>query len=191
MKLVVGLGNPEKKYDKSRHNVGFETVDKFADSLSCTINKSDFKGLYCKGKYFNEDIYFLKPQTYMNLSGESVQPLAHYFGIEPEDIFVIHDDMDFEPGNFKLKQDGSSAGHNGIKSIINCLGTEKFNRIRIGIGKPTYDSIDFVLGKPNVEEKALIDKAEERAIECLKYCFKNGVQKAMSIYNSKGEKPID
>lgn len=183
MKLIVGLGNPGKKYEKTRHNVGFETIDKFGESLGLNIEKEDFKGLYAKCKYMGNDLILLKPLTYMNLSGESILDCAQYFKIEPEDIYVIYDDMDFAPGVMKMKENGSSGGHNGIKSIISCLGTDKFVHVRVGTGSPTYDTIDYVLGKPSKEERPLIDEAENRAIEAIKTALKEGVPKAMSLYN--------
>lgn len=187
MKLIVGLGNPGKKYEKSRHNIGFETIDAFADSLGTSIDKEGFSGLYAKSKYFDEEIYLLKPLTFMNLSGKSVQAISAYFKIDSKDIFIIHDEMDFEPGKFKIRERGSSGGHNGIKSIIECLGTEEFNRFRIGIGKPTEDSIEFVLGKPNKVERDLIDKAKNEVIDAIKVAIKDGIQKAMNMYNKQGD----
>ena len=183
MKLIVGLGNPGKKYEKTRHNVGFETIDKFAESLGFNIEKEDFKGLYAKCKYMGNNLLLLKPQTFMNLSGESILDCAQYFKIDSNDIYVIYDDMDFAPGVMKMKESGSSGGHNGIKSIINCLGTDKFVHVRIGTGAPKYDTIDYVLGKPSKEERPLIDEAENRAIEAIKTALKEGVPKAMSLYN--------
>ena len=187
MKLIVGLGNPGKKYLKSRHNVGFDTIDFFADSLGVTIDKEGFSALYTKTKYFDEDLILLKPQTFMNLSGNSVQAISSYFKIDSKDIFVIHDEMDFEPGKFKIKERGSCGGHNGIRSIIEQLGTEEFNRVRIGIGKPQGDSIDFVLSKPTKEEQLLIDKLKNDVVDALKIAIKEGVQKAMNKYNKQGE----
>lgn len=183
MKLIVGLGNPGKKYEKTRHNTGFDTIEKLADSLGLSIDKEDFKGEYCRGKYIGNDLILLKPLTFMNLSGESVSLVVSYFKINPNEIFVIYDDMDFEPGKLKIKESGSAAGHNGIKSIISCLGTDKFIHVRIGIGKPTYDSIDYVLGKPDKEEKKLIEEAQAKAVEAIKVALKENTSKAMSLYN--------
>lgn len=190
MKMIVGLGNPGKKYEHTRHNVGFDTIDLFAESLGVSIDKEGFKSLYVRVKYIGHDLILLKPQTFMNLSGEAVLDCAHYFKIDPCDIFVIYDDMDFEPGIMKIKESGSSGGHNGIKSIINCLGTDQFIHVRIGTGKPQFDTIDYVLGKPLKEERLLIKKAENKAVEAIKVAIKEGVPKAMSIYN-KQEKDID
>src|SRR5574344_128924 len=183
MKVIVGLGNPGKEYEKSRHNMGFETIDKLAGSLGVEIDKSDFKGLYVRCKYLNNDLVLLKPQTFMNLSGDSVVLVANYFKIEPQDIYVIYDDMDFAPGVMKMKLDGSSAGHNGIKSIIQNLNTDKFIHVRIGTGNPTFNTVDYVLGKPTKEERVLINEAQDRAVEAIKCSLKETIGKAMSLYN--------
>jgi len=183
MKLIVGLGNPGKKYEKSRHNIGFDTIDKLANSLGVEIDKSDFKGLYVRCNYLDNDLILLKPQTFMNLSGDSVVLISNYFKICPKDIYVIYDDMDFDSGVMKMKLDGSSAGHNGIKSIIQDLGTDKFIHVRIGTGKPTFDAVDYVLGKPSKEERLLISEAQDRAIEAIKCSLKETIDKAMSLYN--------
>jgi len=183
MKLIVGLGNPGKKYEHTRHNMGFETVDKIADAFGISIDKEGFKGVYVRTKFMGNDLILLKPSTFMNLSGESVLDMANYFKIEVEDIYVIYDDMDFDPGKMKIKLDGSSAGHNGIKSIISCLGSDHFVHVRIGTGKPTYDTIDYVLGKPTKEERVLINEAQDRAVEAIKCSLKENINKAMSLYN--------
>ena len=148
MKLIVGLGNPGKEYEHTRHNMGYDVVDLFASSLGFDIDKVGFKGLYTKVKYFNEDIILLKPTTYMNLSGDSIVLLKNYFKIDIEDIIIIYDDMDTKVGNIRLKIKGSSGGHNGIKSIIANLKTEEFKRIRVGIGKPVFNIIDYSFSKP-------------------------------------------
>lgn len=183
MKLIVGLGNPGKKYEKTRHNVGFETIDKFANSLGIDIDKEGYKGLYVRTKFYDEQLVLLKPQTFMNNSGESIQEISSYFKIEPKDIYVIHDDMDFNPGTLKMKTSGSAAGHNGIKSVIQCLNTDEFVHVRIGIGKFENDIVDYVLSKPSKEDRQLIDEAEDRAIEAIKCSLKETIDKAMSLYN--------
>lgn len=183
MKLLVGLGNPGKGYEKSRHNIGFVTIDLFADSLGISIDKEGFKGKYVRCKYLDEDLILLKPQTFMNLSGESVGAIAQYFKIKSQDIYVIYDDMDFLPGKLKIKENGSSGGHNGIKSIIQHLGTDKFVHLRVGTGTPEHNSIDFVLGKPSKEDAELIAKAEENVVQAIKCALKEGIGKAMSLYN--------
>ena len=142
MKLFVGLGNPGKKYENTRHNAGFLALDKFAEIAKVDIDKSDFKGLFTSFTYNAEKIYLLKPQTYMNLSGQSVVSLMNFFKIEVDELYVIYDDMDISPGQIRLKEDGSSGGHKGMQNIIELLGTTNIKRIRIGIGKPEHDGVD-------------------------------------------------
>jgi PTH1 family peptidyl-tRNA hydrolase len=157
MKLIVGLGNPGKEYDNTRHNVGFMAIDKY-----CNENRLDFKkkfnGFYTTTKINNEDIIFLKPQLYMNLSGEVVRKFVDYFKINIDDILIIYDDMDFEIGTYKIKPDGSSGGHNGMKNIISNLNTEKLKRIRIGISKSENDTINYVLGKFSKKDLNIINE---------------------------------
>ena len=187
MKLIVGLGNPGKKYEHTRHNMGFDAVDLFATQVQIDIDKEAFKGLVGRGKVYDEDIYVLKPTTFMNLSGESVREIVNYFKIELEDIIVVYDDMALAPGNIRLRPSGSSGGHKGMQNIITNLGSENIKRIRIGIGEPTYDTIDYVLSKPLKDEKPLIDKSIELATEALKEMLKNGFDKTMTKYNHKEE----
>ena len=183
MKLIVGLGNPGKKYEHTRHNMGFDVVDLFADNAQIDIDKEAFKGLVGRGKAFDEDIYILKPQTYMNLSGESVREIVNYFKIDLEDLIVIYDDMALEPGKIRLRASGSSGGHKGMQNIIEQLGSEDIKRIRVGIGEPTYDTIDYVLSKPLKEERPLIDEAIKNAVEALKEVLKENFDKAMTNFN--------
>ena len=187
MKLIVGLGNPGKEYEHTRHNMGYDVVDLFASSLGFDIDKVVFEGLYTKVKYVNEDIILLKPTTYMNLSGDSIVLLKNYFKIDIEDIIIIYDDMDTKVGNIRLKIKGSSGGHNGIKSIIANLKTEEFKRIRVGIGKPVFNIIDYVLTKPSSEEQELINKALQDAVDALKISIKESFNKAMTIYNKENK----
>lgn len=183
MKLIVGLGNFGKQYEHTRHNIGFDVVDVFANSLGMNIDNEKFNSYFLKTKYFNEEIIIQKPLTYMNNSGVAVKQIADYFKIENKDILIIYDDMDIEVGKIKLKENGSSAGHNGIKSIISFLKTEEFKRIRVGIGKPTINTIDFVLSKPGKEEKVLIDEAKEKAVLAIKEYLKENFDKAMTKFN--------
>ena len=183
MKLIVGLGNPGKKYEHTRHNMGFDTLDLFADLAMIDVDKESFKGLVGRGKLFGQDILLLKPQTFMNLSGESVREIVNYFKIEIEDILVIYDDMALEPGRIRLRPSGSSGGHKGMQNIIEHLGTEDIKRIRIGIGEPTYDTIDYVLSKPTKDEKPLIEEAINEAVEAIKTYLKNNFEIAMNKFN--------
>lgn len=183
MKLIVGLGNPGKKYEHTRHNMGFDTVDLFAELAKIDIDKEAFKGLVGRGKVFDEDVYLLKPQTFMNLSGESVREIVNYFKIDINDVIIIFDDMALEPGKIRLRASGSSGGHKGMQNIIDQLGTEEIKRIRIGIGESTDDTIDYVLSKPLKEERPLIDEAIKNAVEALKEILKSNFEKAMTNFN--------
>lgn len=136
MKLVFGLGNPGKKYDNTKHNIGFIAVDQIARNLGLSFNKTRFKSVYAEGNIGSEKIILIKPQTFMNLSGESVQPWVDYYDLTEDDIVVIYDDMDLAVGKIRLRMKGGSGGHNGMKSIIEQLGTKEFNRIRVGVGRP-------------------------------------------------------
>lgn len=183
MKLIVGLGNPGSKYEHTRHNMGFDVIDLFSDLSKIDIDKETFKGVLGRGKVFDEDVILLKPLTFMNLSGESVQLVVNYFKIPIEDVLVIYDDMALVPGTIRLRSNGSSGGHKGMQNIIDKLHTENIKRIRVGIGEPTYDTIDFVLAKPNKEEKPLIDEAIVRATEAIKVYLNKNFETAMSQYN--------
>lgn len=183
MKLLVGLGNPGKKYEHTRHNMGFDALDLFSELAKIDIDKESFKGLLGRGKVFDEDVLCLKPQTFMNLSGESVREVVSYFKIAIEDIIVIYDDMALAPGKIRLRPSGSSGGHKGMQNIIEQLGTDQIKRIRIGIGEPTYDTIDYVLSKPSKEEKELIDEATKDVAGALKTIFKNNFDIAMTKFN--------
>ena len=183
MKLIVGLGNPGKKYEHTRHNMGFEVVDLFADLAKIDVDKESFKGLLGRGKVFDIDVMILKPQTFMNLSGESVSEVVNYFKIEKEDIIIVYDDMAILPGKIRLRASGSSGGHKGMQNIIEHLGTENIKRIKVGIGEPEYDAIDYVLGKPNKEEKELIDEAINNAVEALKMILRKNFDVAMNQFN--------
>lgn len=183
MKLIVGLGNPGKKYEHTRHNMGFDTLDLFADLAMIDIDKESFKGLVGRGKIFNQDVLLLKPQTFMNLSGESVREIVSYFKIDINDILVIYDDMALEPGRIRLRSSGSSGGHKGMQNIIEHLGTEDIKRIRIGIGEPSYDTIDYVLSKPTKDERPLIEEAINEAVEAIKTYLKNNFEIAMNKFN--------
>ena len=185
MYLIVGLGNPEEEYGRTRHNMGFNTINKIAKKYALEIKKNKFQGLYENTKIENQKVLLVKPQTYMNLSGNCVKEFVEFYKIEKDKMIIIYDDMDIEPGKIKIRKKGSSGGHNGIKSIIEMLGTEEFPRIRIGIGKPQYKDgkIDYVIG--NIPEEDIqkleegVDKAKDAVIEILK----NGIDTAMNKFN--------
>lgn len=184
MKLIVGLGNPTKKYEKTRHNMGFMVIDRFADKAQIDVDKELFKGLLGRGKLFGHDVLLFKPQTYMNLSGDAVSLIVNYFKIDIEDILIIYDDMALNPGVIRLRENGSSGGQKGMEDIINKLHTKDIKRLRVGIGEPSYDAKDYVLGRPVDEEKELIEQAIERSVEAIKEYLKSSFPKAMSLYNN-------
>ena len=184
MKLIVGLGNPGKKYEGTRHNMGFMAIDLLSDQAQIDVDKEVFHGLLGRGKIFNEDVILFKPTTFMNLSGTAVQEVVHYFKIEIEDVVVVFGDMALEPGKIRRRKEGSSGGHKGMQNIIDCLSTEQIKRIRIGIGEPgEWDNVDFVLSKPLKDEKPLIDEAIENAVRALKEMLKSDFDRAMNKYN--------
>ena len=171
--LIVGLGNPGREYEKTRHNTGFRCLDILADSLNIRVNRLKFQGLYGQGTYNGTKVFLLKPQTYMNLSGRSVLQLSAYFGIPPQRIIVLFDDISLPPGRLRIRADGSAGGHNGIKSIIQELGSQDFPRVKLGIGakpNPEYDLADWVLSTFT----SLVEKA-------LAVALKNGAEGALAI----------
>ena len=169
--LVAGLGNPEKKYDETRHNAGFMGVEHLADKWGISISKAKFQGLYGQGEVDGHKVLLLKPLTYMNLSGQSIGPLANFYKVPADHVIVLCDDVTQAPGKLRIRPSGSAGGHNGLKSIISCLGTDQFPRIRIGVGQkphPDYDLADWVLGKfPAADKKALEERFEDAAAAAL------------------------
>ena len=165
--LIVGLGNPGREYEKTRHNAGFRCIDLLADQLSVKIDKLKFQGLYCQTNYNGTKVFLLKPQTYMNLSGRSVLQLSAYFNIPPQRIIVMFDDISLEPGRLRIRANGSAGGHNGIKSTIQEVGSQEFPRVKLGVGakpNPNYDLADWVLSTFSAnEEKALAVSLENGA----------------------------
>ena len=186
--LIVGLGNPGKEYERSRHNCGWRAIDVLADKLSCKVDKGKFQGLYGQVNYNGKKLFLLKPLTYMNLSGRSVLQLSSYFNIPPQRIIVLFDDISLEPGRLRIRPDGSAGGHNGIKSIIQEVGSQDFPRVKIGVGAkpdPEYDLADWVLSSfSSLEEKAL-GPALERAADAALCIVGHGVSQAANRYNGK------
>ena len=162
IKLIVGLGNPGRQYERTRHNVGFLFLDSLADDLACSwFNESKFQGVFAQGKIANAPVMLLKPDTFMNRSGQSVGKIARYYKLQPDEILVVHDELDFNPGIVKLKKDGGHAGHNGLRDIIAHLNSNQFYRLRIGIGRPAAGKVvaDFVLSNPSKNEFELLLEA--------------------------------
>ena len=187
MKLIVGLGNPEADYSKTRHNMGFNVINKLADKYDIEVNKSKFKGLVGSGIIEGEKVLLLKPQTYMNLSGESLIEAMNFYKISNEDIVVIYDDIDTEPGTIRIRKQGSSGSHKGMISVIQHIGTEDFTRIRVGIGRPenTEYIIDYVIGYIPEDEAKVLDEGCNIAKDAVIELIKNGVDSAMNKYNKK------
>ena len=185
MYLIIGLGNPEEEYSKTRHNMGFNTINKLAQKYNIKITKTKYEGLYETGEIEGQKVILIKPQTYMNLSGNCVKQFVDFYKIEKENILVIYDDMDIEPGTIKIRKKGSAGGHNGMKSIIQMLGTEEFPRIRIGIGRPEHngDEINYVIGAIPKEEIPKLEEGTEKAKEAIIEILKNGIDKAMNKFN--------
>lgn len=186
MKLIVGLGNPGRQYEKTRHNVGFMVIDELSNRLNIPLDKPKFNGIYGQGHIQGEKVILLKPLTYMNLSGESVAPLMNYYGVELDDLLVIYDDLDLPPGKIRLRQKGSPGGHNGIKSLIQHLGTQEFKRIRIGVGRPTVPMkvTDYVLGQFQQDERDDIHGAIINSVEASEAWFQKSFLEVMNGFNS-------
>lgn len=188
MYLIVGLGNPGKDYEKTRHNVGFDTADALIDEYSILQSGVKFNAMYGKGMINGEKVLVAKPLTYMNLSGEAVRGLVDYFKIDvKEELIIVYDDIDLEPGNIRVRAKGSAGGHNGMKSIIQHLGTQEFARVRVGVGaKPKgWDLADHVLGHFSKEDRVLIDESVKRACKAVACFVENGIDTAMNQYNGK------
>lgn len=185
MKLIVGLGNPGDKYKNTRHNMGFMVVEKLSNKLGININKKNFEGIYGDKLINGEKVILLKPETYMNLSGESVRKIVDYFKIDVTDIIVIHDDLDLPVGKVRLRQKGSSGGQNGIKNIIQHLGTQEFNRIKVGIGKDkNIPVVDYVLGKVKKEDLSATEEAIEKACNAvIDFINQGDFNKTMNKFN--------
>lgn len=175
MKIIVGLGNPGKPYEHTRHNIGFDVIDALAKKWDAPLTNSKFNGIYATVHRPEGKVLLVKPLTYMNLSGECVGPLMNYFDLDVEDIIVIYDDLDLETGKLRLRQKGSAGGHNGIKSLIQHLGTQEFNRIRVGVNRPPAGMkvADYVLSKFLKDEQEIINDAIDKSV--------NAVEKALSI----------
>ena len=186
--LIAGLGNPGPDYEGTRHNVGFDFVEKMLAKLPGNWEKIHAFNSYCwKGTYAGQKLILQTPLTFMNLSGNAVAGLARAEKIAPEQIMIVYDDMDLEPGRIRLRANGSSGGHNGIKSVIEQLGTQNFSRLRIGIGKMAngHGSADFVLSKFQPEEQALMDQVLAMAVDAAILAMRRSLQMAMAQYNNK------
>ncbi|WP_078393327.1 aminoacyl-tRNA hydrolase [Shouchella patagoniensis] len=185
MKLVVGLGNPGKKYERTRHNIGFDIIEHCSEALNISLDKQKFKGIYGEQTINGEKVILLKPLTYMNLSGESVRPLMDYFKINLEDLVVIYDDLDLPTGKIRLRQKGSAGGHNGIKSLISHLGTQEFNRIRVGVGRPLNGEpvVNYVLSGYRKEELENVEEAIKKTSDAVRAWLEKPFLEVMNDFN--------
>lgn len=189
MYIIAGLGNPTKEYEKTRHNAGFDTIDILADKLGISLTEKKHRAYCGKGIIGGERVLLLKPQTYMNNSGESLRDAADFYKVEPEQILIIYDDISLDPGQLRIRKKGSAGGHNGIKSIIAHLGSQDFPRIKIGIGaKPErMDLADYVLSRFSPAEREKMEEAFKEGAEAVQMFLLEGADAAMNRYNRKKE----
>lgn len=186
MKLIVGLGNPGREYELTRHNIGFMAIDELAKRWNISLNEQKFKGVFGAGFVNGEKIILLKPLTYMNLSGESIRPLMDYYKIDVEDFVVLYDDLDIPVGKLRLRMKGSAGGHNGVKSTISHLGTQEFQRIRMGIDRPKNGMkvVDYVLGRFTSEEIPDVNHSIEKAADACEEWLNKPFLQIMNTFNS-------
>ena len=188
MYLIVGLGNPGRQYESTRHNMGFDVIDKLVEKYQIPQAGVKFNAMYGKGRIGGQPVILMKPLSYMNLSGGPIREMANYFKIDPEtEMIVIYDDIDLDPGQLRIRKKGSAGGHNGIKHIIQQLGTQNFVRIKVGVGaKPKgWDLADYVLGRFDKDDRALVEDAQERACKAVELILTDSVDAAMNEYNKK------
>lgn len=191
MFLIVGLGNPGSQYEDTRHNIGFKVVDNIAKEYNIEINRQKFKGMCGEGFINGEKVILLKPTTYMNLSGESIREVVDFYKLSNEDILVIYDDISLDVGRLRIREKGSAGGHNGIKSIIAHLGTDIFPRIKVGVGQPNVDLVNYVLGKFTKEEMEVLSESIDASTKAAKEIISSDVKTAMNMYNGfKASKSI-
>ena len=186
MHIIIGLGNPGKKYRDQRHNIGFAALDRLAENFDISVEQKKRNALIGKGVFEGQEILLVKPQTYMNRSGDSVGPIARYANTSLNKILVIYDEMDLQFGRIRIRDKGSAGGHNGMRSIISALGGSEFPRLRIGIGRPETDNrtaIDHVLGAFSSEEKTQLEDLLNRVVGATKIILTNGISEAMNSYN--------
>lgn len=188
MFIIVGLGNPTAQYEGTRHNVGFDVIDRIADEYNISVDSRKSRAYVGKGMIDGQKVLLVKPQTYMNLSGESIRGLTDYYKIDPEsELLVIYDDVSLDVGQLRIRKKGSAGGHNGIKNIISHLGSNVFLRIKVGVGEkpPKYDLADYVLGHFSKEDKEKMEEGYKRAADAVRMLVAGEVDRAMNEYNKK------
>ena len=188
MYLIVGLGNPEPKYANTRHNMGFDVINKLAQKNDISLNKTKYNAIYGTGIIKNEKVILIKPQTFMNNSGESVVEFVRFYKEPLEKVIVVYDDMDTDVGKIRVRAKGGPGSHNGMKSLVHELKSEDFPRIRVGIGKPKneFDRIDYVIGRIPNEEYIVLQEGEDLAVDAVEYWIEKGIDNTMNVYNVKG-----
>jgi PTH1 family peptidyl-tRNA hydrolase len=192
MYVIAGLGNPGKKYENTRHNMGFITIDQLAAKHDIKVDKLKFKALTGEGRIAGQKVLLVKPQTYMNLSGESIREVMHFYKLDPENLIVIYDDIDIDAGTLRLRRFGSAGTHNGMKSIVYQLQSDRFPRIRIGIGNQgKRDLVDFVIGGFSKEEVPVLEEAVTSAVSAVECILEDGIDMAMNRYNTKKKSKKD
>lgn len=188
MYIIVGLGNPGSKYENTRHNMGFKTIDRLAREFSITVNRAKFKGLIGEGRIGSEKVILLKPQTYMNLSGKSVREIMDYYKVPEENLIVIYDDFDLPIGSIRIRKSGGPGTHNGMKSVVGELNSRKFPRVRIGIGSSEGETIQFVIGKVSKDEQQILTVTTQAAVDAVADIVRIGIDNAMNIHNTRKSK---
>lgn len=184
MYLIVGLGNPENDYANTRHNMGFNVINKLAEKYEISVNRNKFKALYGIGNVDGEKVMLLKPQTFMNLSGESVIEVVNYYKVDMDKVLVIYDDMDIEPGKIRIRKSGSPGSHNGIKSVTHCLNSQNFPRVRVGIGKPADNNfMEYVIGAIDEEDRNVLQDGVNKATNAVCAILEHGIDFAMNKFN--------
>ena len=183
MILIVGLGNPGKQYEQTRHNIGFDVIDYMANKYNIDVNREKFKGICGEGFIENKKVILLKPLTYMNLSGESIRELANFYKLEDDEIIVVYDDISLDIGRLRIREKGSAGGHNGIKSIIQNLGGDKFPRVKVGVGQPKDNLVNHVLGKFSKEDSEHIEKVIPVVSDAIVEIVKNDAKESMNKFN--------
>ena len=188
MYIIVGLGNPEPEYPNTRHNMGFDVINKLARKNDISLNKTKYNAIYGTGIIKNEKVILIKPQTFMNNSGESVVEFVRFYKEPLEKVIVDYDDMDTDVGKIRVRAKGGPGSHNGMKSLVHELKSEDFPRIRVGIGKPKneFDRIDYVIGRIPNEEYIVLQEGEDLAVDAVEYWIENGIDNTMNVYNVKG-----
>ena len=192
MYIIAGLGNPGSKYENTRHNMGFKAIDAMASEFGIDVNRAKFKGLIGEGRIGSEKVILLKPQTYMNLSGQSVRGIMNFYKIPEDNLIVIYDDFDLPIGSIRVRKSGGPGTHNGMKSVVQELGSRKFPRVRVGIGSSDGSTIQFVIGKVGKDEQQILNEAAEAAASAAADIIRIGIENAMNIHNTrKSEKKDD